>query len=140
MSKFWQHFISNGGANAFEDERRPSHPLPSEGGALDAFSRVVVNVAERLNPAVVNLRGERGRGGEGSGSGVFFTPDGFLLTNYHVIQQQKHLRVRLSDGAVVPTPSRSRSSTVNTPSTPGAALACAASSDTMRARACGERT
>ena len=49
-------------------------------------------------------------------------------------------RLRLSDGAVVPMPSRSRSSMVNTPITPGAASAAAASTAAMRARACGERT
>jgi S1-C subfamily serine protease len=68
-----------------------------DGGLLDAFSRTVVNVAELLRPAVVNLRAPRGSGG-GSGSGILFAPDGFLLTNHHVVRGQQELRVRLNDG------------------------------------------
>jgi S1-C subfamily serine protease len=65
--------------------------------ALDAFSSVVVSVADRVMPTVVNIRAPRGQRG-GSGSGVLFTPDGFLLTNHHVVQDQTHVRVRTSDG------------------------------------------
>src|ERR1700738_4360920 len=96
MSKFWEHFISNGAEPGFGPSPAPK-PLPSEGDALDAFSSVVVQVAEMLNPAVVNLRGTRGRG-EGSGSGVLFTPDGFLLTNNHVVQGSQRVRIRLGGG------------------------------------------
>ncbi len=57
--------------------------------ALDAYSRVVVDVAERLAPSVANLRVmRRGRGGQvpaGAGSAVALTPDGFLLTSAHVV-------------------------------------------------------
>jgi S1-C subfamily serine protease len=52
--------------------------------ALDAYSRTVVGVAERLLPSVASLR-VRGSRGEGSGSGVVFTSDGFLLTSAHVV-------------------------------------------------------
>src|SRR5947209_10721631 len=72
-------------------------PAPDDGEALDAFSNAVVGVAERLRPAVVNLRVGKGMRG-GSGSGVLFTPDGFLLTNHHVVQGHEKVRVRLSDG------------------------------------------
>jgi S1-C subfamily serine protease len=95
MSRFWQHFLSNGGESRseyFPDEQRPADEEP-----LDAYSRVVVQVAQKLRPAVVNLRGRRG----GEGSGILFTPDGFLLTNAHVAGDNDRLRVRLIDGREV---------------------------------------
>ena len=94
MSKFWQHFINNG--NPPPPSAVPPE-TPSESEALDAYSRVVVRVAETLRPAVVHLRVGRGRG-EGAGSGILFTPDGFLLTNAHVVGNKDKVRVRLSDG------------------------------------------
>ena len=61
-----------------------------EAEALDAYSRVVVDVAERVAPSVANLRVmRRGRGGQvpaGAGSAVALTPDGFLLTSAHVVE------------------------------------------------------
>jgi S1-C subfamily serine protease len=92
MSKFWQHFISND-ENTTPLSAPP--PPPDDDEALDAYSRVVVRVSESIQPAVVNLRGERGHG---SGSGIVFTPDGFLLTNHHVVQKQQRMRVRFHDG------------------------------------------
>jgi S1-C subfamily serine protease len=61
----------------------------TEAEALDAYSRVVVSVAERVSPSVANLRVmRRGRMGQvpaGAGSAVALTPDGFLLTSAHVV-------------------------------------------------------
>jgi S1-C subfamily serine protease len=60
-----------------------------EAEALDAYSRVVVDVAERVAPSVANLRVmRRGRSGQvpaGAGSAVALTPDGFLVTSAHVV-------------------------------------------------------
>jgi serine protease Do len=64
-------------------------PEPRDEEPLDAYSRVVTSVAERLAPSVANLRvSRRVRGGRvvaGGGSGVVVTPDGFLLTSAHVV-------------------------------------------------------
>lgn len=98
MSRFWQHFLSNGVGGGLPATPEPD---PAEDEALDAYSRVVVRVAETLRPAVVNLRtGGRGRG-QGSGSGILFTPDGFLLTNAHVVGEHERVRIRLNDGREV---------------------------------------
>ena len=96
VTRFWQHFITNGGDDPLPPAPTPHQPTDSE--ALDAFSRVVVTVAEKLRPAVVNLRVGQGMRG-GSGSGVLFSPEGFLLTNHHVVQGSERVRVRLNDGS-----------------------------------------
>jgi serine protease Do len=61
----------------------------SEEEALDAYSRAVIAVAERLSPSVANLRVSRrvrgGRVAAGGGSAVVITPDGFMLTSAHVV-------------------------------------------------------
>lgn len=97
MSRFWQHFITNGGEDLDTPDGAGREPAPEPEDVLDAFSRAVVGVADKLRPAVVNLRVGRGMRG-GSGSGVLFAPDGFLLTNHHVVQGHDTVRVRLSDG------------------------------------------
>jgi serine protease Do len=73
------------------DQRSDAASLPTDAEALDAYSRVVTGVAERLSPSVANLRvSRRVRGGrrlDGAGSGVVITPDGFMLTSAHVIER-----------------------------------------------------
>jgi S1-C subfamily serine protease len=67
----------------------PAPVDPAEADALDAYSRVVVAVADRLTPSVASLRVmRRTRGGQvpaGAGSAVALAPDGFLLTSAHVV-------------------------------------------------------
>jgi S1-C subfamily serine protease len=73
---------------------------------LDAYSAAVVGAVERVGPAVVSvylggaLEAERARGG--AGSGVVVTPDGYLLTNEHVVQRVTEARVTFVDGRTVP--------------------------------------
>ena len=63
-----------------------------ESGALDAYSRVVTGVAERLAPSVANLRvtrrTRRGQMPAGGGSSVVLTPDGYMLTSAHVVARR----------------------------------------------------
>ena len=50
-----------------------------EGELRDAYSRAVIGAVEAVGPAVLHIAA-----GKGSGSGVVFTPDGYVLTNSHV--------------------------------------------------------
>src|SRR5262245_54424756 len=69
-------------------------PSRVEGDALDAYSRAVVNVSEKVSPSVVRVEVS----GRGVGSGFIVTPDGYLLTNSHVINGARKVRVVLNDG------------------------------------------
>jgi S1-C subfamily serine protease len=62
---------------------------------LDVYSETVIRAVETIGPAVVKIELDR-RGGVGSG--VIFTPDGFILTNSHVVGDARDLRVTLPDG------------------------------------------
>jgi len=75
--------------------------------ALDAYSRTVAGVAERLAPSVANLRvtrnTRRGRMPVGAGSGVVLTPDGFMLTSAHVLAgRSRSGRAAFTDGREFP--------------------------------------
>src|SRR5581483_4185408 len=62
---------------------------PSDAQLLDAYSRAVIHAVEVIGPAVVRVDHARG-----TGSGVIFTPDGFVLTNGHVIDGREQGRGR----------------------------------------------
>ncbi len=76
---------------------------------LDAYSEAVVTVAEKAGPAVVNIaavqqrlvrtpQGMAPQEAAGAGSGVILTPDGYILTNNHVVNNASRLEVTLADG------------------------------------------
>lgn len=65
----------------------------SDDDLLDAYSSAVVSAVEAVGPSVVRV--ERAEGG---GSGIVFTPDGFVLTNSHVVSGARSVTVTLADG------------------------------------------
>ena len=79
--------------------------MPTDDEALlDVYSQTVSGVVENARDSVVNIRvkhtGRNGRGqqGEGSGSGFVITPDGYIVTNSHVVHEVSEMRVALADG------------------------------------------
>jgi len=78
-------------------------PAANDGALLDAYSSTIVNAVERVGPAVglvsvrKRVRGSRADRG-GAGSGFAFTPDGYLLTNSHVVHDASAIRVAFANG------------------------------------------
>ena len=66
--------------------------------ALDPYSARVAHAFETVGPAVVHIHAEGGRAGSGTGSGVLFAPDGYLVTNSHVVSGATRLSGSLTDG------------------------------------------
>ncbi len=90
----------NGRCEVREDEK-------TDVELLDAYSRAVITVVDAVGPAVVSVISGTTPGGNegeqiGSGSGVIIAPDGYILTNDHVVDKAKQLSVTLTNGAILP--------------------------------------
>ena len=85
-----------------EDEGLAAAPPESDTELLDAYSQAVTTVADTVGPAVVRVetRGTNGRPG-GVGSGVVIAPDGLVLTNSHVVEGAKDVRLLDAEGRVM---------------------------------------
>ena len=94
--------------NSGTTENRTQQLQPDE-DLLDAYSRAVITAAEKISPSVVYIevhspvRSRRAiprfsKEARSSGSGFIFTPDGFILTNSHVVHNSKNIEVTIADG------------------------------------------
>lgn len=89
-------------------ESATEHEIINDNDLLDAYSRAVVGVVEKVGPTVVSIHVRKAVPSsphaiaEGAGSGVVITPDGFVLTNNHVVAEGTEMEVSLVDGRTWP--------------------------------------
>lgn len=105
--RYGHSFLADEGAGPVQSAGHTEVRQPTEEQALDAYSRVITNVVDSVRDAVVNVEvahaGVAGRpGGHGAGSGFVIAPDGFVVTNSHVVHGASRIRVTLADGRTFP--------------------------------------
>ena len=101
-----QHISALGDGSFAEGNCRIKAEDASEVELLDAYSRAVITVVDTVGPAVVGIAVRKSANGglpgqKGAGSGTLIAPDGYLLTNDHVVQGADFLSVTLQDGTTL---------------------------------------
>src|SRR5476649_1901868 len=77
----------------------PSAVPGPDADLLDAYSQAVASTVQQAGPAVVHIQARSGKkGGGGGGSGFLISPDGFVMTNSHVVHGADEMRAQTPDG------------------------------------------
>jgi S1-C subfamily serine protease len=106
MNRLFQVTDESDSDLATQPPAAPQRAQPDDGDLLDNYSRTIAKVVRQVSPSVVNIeisrkvrtpRGEQEA--HGGGSGFIFTPDGFALTNSHVVHDADKIEVTLADGS-----------------------------------------
>jgi S1-C subfamily serine protease len=98
----FRHAADDGSPIAYNAPLSADRVPINDAPLLDAYSQAVIRAAETVSPAVlkidVRMQAAGGQRGGGSGSGFLITPDGFALTNSHVVSGADEIQVTMSDG------------------------------------------
>jgi S1-C subfamily serine protease len=97
------------GSTDQQSEAQPPVNRPAGGNTaggdaalLDAYSQAVIHVVETVSPAVISVTGRGANGRGGSGSGFIVTPDGYAITNSHVVDNRPRLEAETAEGDRLP--------------------------------------
>jgi S1-C subfamily serine protease len=95
---FNTQFLNGPDDAASSSPRSVSRPSATDADLLDAYSQAVIHVVETVSPAVISVFGRDAQGRGGTGSGFIVTPDGYAITNSHVIEERPQLVTETADG------------------------------------------
>jgi S1-C subfamily serine protease len=90
---------TDGSTEQHPDAPRPvNRPAAGDADLLDAYSQAVIHVVETVSPAVISVSARDANGRGGGGSGFIVTPDGYAITNSHVVDGRPKLEAETAEG------------------------------------------
>src|SRR3954468_21571093 len=91
--------FTDGSTEQHPDAQRPvNRPVAGDADLLDAYSQAVIDFVEAVSPAVISISARDANGRGGGGSGFIVTPDGYAITNSHVVDNRPELEAETAEG------------------------------------------